>query len=199
MPQTTSPLSSLTPAPDDVLVAAARTGDHDALTILFDRHHRVAASVAARSLSCPADVDDAVAEAYTRVFERLATLRDPARFRAFLLTSVRNVVHDRQRRGDRLVPSGDVGHGQPASGSVEALIEAADEARRLVGAVNGLPPRQRYALRRFFWEEAPVIAIADELGLTANATTQLLFRAKANLATRSGLSCRRTRSRGGNR
>ena len=197
MPQTVVTSTFPSSAPDHVLVDPALTGDPDALTVLFDPHHRVAAAVAARSLPCPADVDDAVAEAYTRVFERLTSLRDPSRFRAFLLSAVRNVVRDRHRGGLRQVPSGDVGHAEAAAGSVEAVIEAADEARRLVGVVKGLPSRQRYVLRRFFWEEATVATIAAELGLTANATTQLLFRAKGNLASRSGLSCRRTGRRTG--
>lgn len=170
---------------DGDLVRAARSGDRSALSELFGRHHGIAVAVAGRALTCPSDIDDAVAEGFTRAIERLETLRDPECFRAFLSACVRNAATDRHRRSARLIGGHPFDERPQPGGSVETLIETADEATRLVEAVDRLPVRQRYALRRFYWDDAPVALIATELELSANATTQLLFRAKASLARAS--------------
>lgn len=178
-------------ASDAELVRAAQSGDDDALTALFRRHHRVAAAVAARLLRHQADVDDAVAEAFASVVEHLAALRQPQSFRAFLLACVRNAAHDRGRVSS-LVDVSAVDAADQAVRPVEAAVEAADDAARLVAALEELPSRQRYVLYRFYWDEAPVAGIASELDLSVNATTQLLFRARAGLAARAGGTCRRS-------
>lgn len=179
------PPSSVRPVEE--LVVLARGGEPEAMTHLFRIHRPAAAATARRHLREGADIDDAVAEAFTRTFERLSSLRDPTRFRAFLCTCVRNVAYDRQR-GRAMVDLGDGSDERPCPGRpVEELIEDADQHARLCRAVTELPARQRYALWRFYWEDATVGAIALDLELTENATTQLLFRARAALAGRPGL------------
>ena len=178
-------------ASDAELVGAAQRGDGDALTVLFRRHHAVAVGVACRLLHSRVDVDDAVADAFASVLEHLAVLRQPDSFRAFLLTCVRNAAHDRRRLSGPVDTSALDGR-DGAVRPVEAAVEAADEAARLIAALEELPSRQRYALRRFYWDEAPVAGIAADLGVSVNATTQLLFRARAGLAARAGGTCRRT-------
>ena len=173
-------------ASDADLVRAAQRGEGEALTALFRRHHGVAVGVATRLLHCRVDVDDAVAEAFASVLEHLAFLRQPASFRAFLLACVRNAARDR-RRLSSLTDSSAVDRGDHAV----RPVEAAEEAAWLVEALEELPTRQRYALRRFYWDEVPVAKIAGELDLSVNATTQLLFRARAGLAARAGGTCRR--------
>lgn len=177
---------------DTVLVHAARAGRGDAMTALFHRHRPAALGVARRRLSCRADVDDAVAEAFTRTFERLGTLRDPACFRPFLLACVRNAARDRYRGVARLVAGDTLCERPHAAQSVEGAVEAAEDAGRLAAAVGRLAARQRFALHRFYWDDAPVAQIASELGLSTNATTQLLFRARASLARRCGVAPRRS-------
>jgi RNA polymerase sigma-70 factor (ECF subfamily) len=196
MPQTAhadqaTPVSLTGPVASDAeLVGAARGGSEEALTALFRRHHRVAVAVASRLLRCRVDVDDAVAEAFANALEHLAALRQPDSFRAFLLACVRNAAHDRLRVSEPVDASALEGRDR-AGRPVEAAVEAADDAARLVSALEELPSRQRYALLRFYWDEAPVAAIAGDLGLSVNATTQLLFRARASLAARTGGACRR--------
>lgn len=199
MPQTahadhTASLSTGPLATDAELVRAAQGGNHDAVVILFRRYHRVAVGVACGLLRCRVDVDDAVAEAFASVLEHLAVLRRPDSFRAFLLACVRNAAHDRRRMAQVVDASVIDGHDRTVR-PVEAAVEAADDAARLTVALEELPTRQRYVLRRFYWDEAPVARIAGELGLTVNATTQLLFRARAGLAARAGSTCRRNPTR----
>lgn len=198
MSQIARPLPSPSPAwTVDELVARARDGEPEAITQLFLDHGPAAEATARRQLSSDADVDDAVAEAFARTLERLPSLRDPTRFGAYLCSCVRNLAHDRQRGRARTMAQQ---HGAEPPGSnraVEDVIADADERARLCWAVAELPPRQRYALWRFYWEDARVDAVATELGLTANATTQLLFRARATLGSSPRLGRGAWRRRGG--
>ncbi|MGI8753593.1 MAG: RNA polymerase sigma factor [Acidimicrobiales bacterium] len=200
MPQTAhATVFPSAPATSDAdLVRAAQRGDGDALTVLFRRHHGVAVGVASRLLGCRVDADDAVAEAFASVLEHLPALRQPDSFRAFLLACVRNAAHDRHRVScvdASAMAASAIDDRDNSVRPVESAVEAADDAARLVEALEELPSRQRYVIRRFYWDEAPVARIADELDLSVNATTQLLFRARAGLAARAAGTCRRTPGR----
>lgn len=182
------------PLSDGELVRSARGGDEAALDVLFQRHRASAVAVARRQLRDRADAEDAASEAFTRAFEHLPGLRAPDRFRPFLLAIVRSVASDRRRGATRLQPASDLDL-RPAAGDVEADVVSGEASRTLVAAVNDLPARQRYAVRRFYWDDVPVAALAAELGVSVNATTQLLFRARAGLARRTGEVCRRSGGR----
>ncbi|MCT2281571.1 sigma-70 family RNA polymerase sigma factor, partial [Micromonospora chalcea] len=96
----------MTAAVDVELVTAARRGDRSALTALLAAHLPLVYNVVGRALAGHADVDDVVQEVMLRVVERLPTLREPDRFRAWLVTiAIRQVrEHARRRAGTRQVP-----------------------------------------------------------------------------------------------
>lgn len=83
---------------DASLVGRARLGDADAFEQLVRRHLRVAHAVASRQVDNPADADDVVQDAFLRALERLDDCREPARFRAWLLSIVRNRAHNVRER-----------------------------------------------------------------------------------------------------
>lgn len=83
---------------DAALVDRARRGDAAAFEQLVRRHLRVAHAVALRQTGNPSDAEDVVQDAFVRALERLDDCRDPARFRAWLLTIVRNRAHNVRAR-----------------------------------------------------------------------------------------------------
>jgi RNA polymerase sigma-70 factor, ECF subfamily len=77
--------------PDDgTLVARARNGDPAAFETLVRRHYRAAYAVALAALGRQTDAEDACQEAWVRALAHLDELRDPGRFRGWLLQIVRN-------------------------------------------------------------------------------------------------------------
>ncbi len=77
-------------ATDRDLVRDVLNGKRHAFTTLTERYISSAHAVARARLGRAAEVDDAVQEAFLRAFERLGTLRDPAKFGPWLLTIARH-------------------------------------------------------------------------------------------------------------
>ena len=82
---------------DRTLVVRVRTGDPRAFELLVRRHLRIAHAVARTTLNGDADeVDDVVQESFIVALQKIDECRDPARFRAWLLTIVRNRAHNQR-------------------------------------------------------------------------------------------------------
>lgn len=60
--------------PDEVLIVRLRDGDHEALTVLFDRYHRMVRSIAFRILRDAGEAEDLMQSVF------LGILRSPAQF-----------------------------------------------------------------------------------------------------------------------
>ncbi len=75
---------------DKDLVTRILSGHPDLFGALVERHIRAAHAIAYARLGNTTDAEDAVQEAFLRAYEKLATLRDPARFAAWLLTIARH-------------------------------------------------------------------------------------------------------------
>src|SRR3954451_19018345 len=84
---------------DAELISAVRGGDSDAYGELFARHVDAARRLA-RQLTGPADADDLVSDAFTKVLTVLQRGGGPdLAFRAYLLTAVRRLHLDKIRAG----------------------------------------------------------------------------------------------------
>lgn len=75
---------------DDSLALKARDGERGAFEQLVRRHHRAALAVAERFLGDHSAAEDVVQEAFIKVYRALPGFEARGRFRAFLLTVVRN-------------------------------------------------------------------------------------------------------------
>lgn len=115
---------------DEALVAAIRAASIDsrgeraaAEEELYRRHAGAVLGLATRLLHSRDDAMDVMQDAFVTVFEQLASLREPAAFRAWLLRVTASLVHRRFRRRKLLAMLG-------LGGSREqtALDELADPA-----------------------------------------------------------------------
>lgn len=80
------------------VVRRAQRKDAVAFARLIERHERAALSVAFGVLGDGNAAGDAVQEAFVRAWERLADLKEPARFGPWLCGIVRNLAIDQLRR-----------------------------------------------------------------------------------------------------
>ncbi len=79
------------------LATRARAGDGDAFGALIELHGRAARRVALVALDNTADADEAVQDACLTAWQRVASLDDPAAFRAWLLRITWRKALDRRR------------------------------------------------------------------------------------------------------
>ncbi len=83
--------------PDPALVRAAQAGDRPALEQLLADHLTLVYNVVGRALNGHPDVDDVVQETMLRAVQALAQLREPDRFRSWLIAIAIRQVHERGR------------------------------------------------------------------------------------------------------
>lgn len=170
---------------DHELVADCARRDENALAALYDRHGKVAYSIALRVVRDPGLAEDAVQEAFLAVWKQAATydakLAKPS---TWILTIVHRRAVDHVRRNVR--------HGEiaqrvatfEAPGIVEGVDETAGirESRRSVQqALATLPAAERRVLELAYWAGLSQSEIATELGIPAGTVKSRTFTALARL------------------
>ena len=173
-----------TPTAERELIARARAGDHDAVTTLYREHRPLATRVAA-GLCRHADIDDVVAEAFTKVLDQIDRGAGPqVSFRAYLIAAVRSAAADLGRRNARLDWSADVEQATSDGRSSPQAVPGSDivtESNLLAQAVSSLPSRWQLAIWWTVVERRSLTEVGDSLGINANAAAALAFRAREGL------------------
>jgi RNA polymerase sigma-70 factor, ECF subfamily len=147
------------------LVERAQRGDRDAFdTLASDAYDRLSA-IAARILRDRYSAEDAVQDALIRAWRDVRSLREPARFDAWLHRLLVRACHDQARRTRRRaveVRSLDVD--RPAIGDDYAQVAHRDELER---AFLRLSVEQRAVLVLTHYVGLPATEVATILGIPA--------------------------------
>jgi RNA polymerase sigma factor (sigma-70 family) len=168
---------------DARLVELVRAGDTHAFSTLFDRHRDGVKRICAQRLKRRSDVDDAVQEAFATALARLHQLRDPSRFGPWVRSIAVRACTDHHRSASRVIVLDDDGVSSliDLSPGPDELLEQREHAAAVRATLSGLGERDRQALLRRHLDDAPVSAVAVELGLTEGSTRVLLTRARHRL------------------
>jgi RNA polymerase sigma factor (sigma-70 family) len=140
---------------DEELVRAVLDGDVDAFSSLYRTHVGAVRAVISLNVHDPENMADLVQEVFTRALERLPTLRQPDRFRPWLLAITRNAAIDQRRQRGRVDQlDDDTVEAMPADQKgPDETVELAELARLVNGCVAGLSRR-----------DATVVALVTHLG-----------------------------------
>ncbi|GAB3392118.1 hypothetical protein GCM10027568_18840 [Humibacter soli] len=169
----------LSRAGDAELITLTRKGDSAAYAALFRRHASAAAAVA-RSVTSTFDPDDLVSEAYTRVLNALKSGNGPtAAFRPYLFTTVRNVAASWGRSSANTVAL-DPEEFEELELDTDDPLAAIDRSLT-AKAFRSLPARWQEALWYSEVEGMTPARIAPLVGLSAQATAALCYRAREGL------------------
>lgn len=155
------------------LIHLAQAGDHQAIDAVLRLAQGDIRRYARSSCRSP-DVDDAVQETLDTVSRRIATLRSPRAFAAWIFVIVRRECQRLARvfsfRSQALDSVDD---------SVDLAMRPEAELRfDIVSAIQSLPEHYRVILLLRDVEERTVDEIAEHLGLTREATKARLRRAR---------------------
>ncbi|GAA4695755.1 sigma-70 family RNA polymerase sigma factor [Promicromonospora umidemergens] len=151
--------------------------------MLYERHAEAARALARHYVS-PADAEDVVADAFSKLFEMLRRGAGPdTGFRPYLYTVVRHRSFDVSRGAARTRPSTD--------DEIESVLGrvASEEDPALAGfersvvsrAYFDLPERWREVLWYVLVDDLKPAQVAPVLGLSPNGVSALLYRAKEAL------------------
>ena len=194
-----TPQPNAAPPEDQELVSRARQGELGALDELIGRYQQRATSVAYRLLGDLHDALEVCQEAFIRAFKNLDSLKNPERFRPWLMKIVTNLsLNFRRSRavGGRKIsledcilnPEAPQEHLLRKSGRADehpgAKLAAAEFADAIRIALTELTEQQRVALVLFSIEELPQKEVASIMGCSVEAVKWHVFQARRRLKER---------------
>lgn len=176
---------------DLTLVAAAKSGDHQAYAELCRRHSRQIFRTVLRITRNAEDAEDAVQESLMRAFVHLCSFNGRCAFSSWLTRIAINCalmqLRRRQRYPDSRLDTFDNVDNEAhrdfveRSPTPEELCVEAELARTVRRAVSRLRPSLKRAISVWYSQDASVEQIATLLGITQAATKARLFRGRAAL------------------
>ena len=168
-------------SPDAVLLAGCREGRRDSFEELFRVHGPKMKSVAANVLGDRGEAEDAVQDAFVKIFRSAASFEGRSRFSTWIYRVVVNACHDRLRRRRETVSLDDPGRDSPSRIPADREADPALKVA-LERGIGSLPPRQRSAFVLFAVEGFSHREIAEILDVSVGHSKTLVFEAKHRLA-----------------
>jgi len=172
---------------DEDLVRRARAGDQAAFNLLIERYQGMAEHMAGRMLPASDATGDILQETWLQAYLSIRNLRDPGRFRSWLVGILLNLcksfLRERQRRragwplggvDDDSIPDPEAGN--PLDVAIERELH-----QRVLAAVEELPRAQRDAVLLFYYDSLSVAEIAAISGVSVNLVKVRLHRARLQL------------------
>ena len=128
------------------------------------------------------DAEDLVQDTYLRLWQKRDILPPESETDAYLITVVKNLFYDRQRkmqvdaRADIDKVSDPIDDDNP-----EDLLVKSSENQRVMKAIDDLPPGERKILSMHVIESKSYTELEQETGLKQNYLRQIVMRAKNKL------------------
>lgn len=164
---------------DADLLLRLRGGDSSAYEVLWARHVSAALRLAYRTF--PSRAEDLVSDSFLKVYQQVTTTDSgpTSAFRAYLFTVMRNTAIRWNKDAERVdvVAEVEIVQTQDAFG----LVQEEARADLLLQSFQALPERWQRVLWLSEIEEVGRPTIAAEFGISPNAVSALLRRARAGL------------------
>jgi RNA polymerase sigma factor (sigma-70 family) len=178
------------------LVAAAKSGDHQAYAELCRRHSKRTLRTVLRITRNIADAEDTLQESFLKAYTHIGQFDGRSAFSSWLTRiAVNNALMLLRKRRSQPVHSfetdpqaEDFKFPEPTETShnpEESCIQNALE-NELAQAIRYLPPNLRVVMQIRYREEASVAEIAKMLGISEPAVKSRLLRARSKLRRRLG-------------
>ena len=177
-----------------LLVRGDRLAAGERFAEIVERHQRRATRIAYYYLRDPAEVDEAVQDAFLKAFVNIRSFRERLYFELWftkiLVNGCLDRLKSRARRSRWIVPAGDNDAGEQRDAldrraalepSPEATLLQAERRAELMAAVERLPDRQRAVVVLSQFEGHATRDVAAMLELTEATVRVHLFRAIRSL------------------
>jgi RNA polymerase sigma-70 factor (ECF subfamily) len=144
---------------------------------------RLAFRVALSVLRHREDAEDVAQEAFAKAHRQFRQLRDPERFRSWLVRMVWRMALDR-RRGERRRSTREAEHERVRQVSTSDAVEAGERAAMLWDAIDALPEKLRCVVVLASIEGHDLAAVARLLGIPQGTVKSRLFVARQRIKDR---------------
>jgi RNA polymerase sigma-70 factor (ECF subfamily) len=161
------------------LVARCRAGDQEAWAELVERFSRYVYAIATQGFRLrDHDAEDVFQEVFTKVYERLDSLRSDEAIQPWIAQLTRRVCVDKLRAGSREEATDEP---EPAIDPDEDTLARIDEALDIHDAMSVLPENCREILDRFFARDETYRTIGDALELPSGTIASRISRCLVKL------------------
>ncbi|GAA0526143.1 hypothetical protein GCM10011581_13610 [Saccharopolyspora subtropica] len=167
-----------------VLLEAVRSGSAEAFGELYSRHNTAAHTMARQVADSPIDAEDLVSEAFTKILDVLRRGGGPdTAFRAYLLTTVRNLAAASSARSRRVQLAGELDAFDLAGFAVPFTDPAVVQWERslVAEAFARLPRRWQHVLWYVEVECLSAVEVGERFGISRNSAAALAYRARKGL------------------
>jgi RNA polymerase sigma-70 factor (ECF subfamily) len=144
-------------------------------------HSALAFRVAYGVLRQREDAEDVAQEALARAFRRLGALRDPERFRSWLVRSCWRAALDHRRARERRERRERASIASPPAPNPEEMAAASQLRERLLSAIDGLPEKLRVVVILCGLKEHDSREVASLLALPEGTVRSRLHAARRRL------------------
>jgi RNA polymerase sigma-70 factor (ECF subfamily) len=147
---------------------------------LVARYERLVAALVARTTRTRAETEDLVQEVFLEAYRKKDEVRDPRRFKGWLVSVALNRARmwgRRQRVEKAALPR----VAKPEARAESGRLERAEERERTLAAIRELPEASQAIVTLRYLEGRSAQEIAATLGLTPEAVRTRLSRALAQL------------------
>ena len=165
---------------DAGLLQAAAAGSHAAFTEIASRHYQPVYRLVWRMTNGAADAEDMAQEAFVKLWQNPAQVREAGALKGWLMRVAANAVIDRSRR-PRAAALDDAPEVEDPQARPDAPLDRAQAARLVDARIAQLPERQRLALSLVYFEGLTTIEAAAVLEVSVDALESLLSRARRGL------------------
>jgi RNA polymerase sigma factor (sigma-70 family) len=164
------------------LVKAAQAGDRSALIQLLKHVEKHVYRTAFYMLGNEQDALDASQEALLRIYHKISTYEEKAKFSTWVQRIVTNICIDQYRKRKEWVSLDEQPMQIEDQWTVEDQILQNDAKKNISEAIQQLPAPQRLVITLRYVQDLSYAEIADTLELPINTVKSHLFRARQHLA-----------------
>jgi RNA polymerase sigma-70 factor, ECF subfamily len=175
---------------DEVLVAAAKLGDHPAFAELWTRHSHTAFKMACRIMGNRDDAEDVIQDAWMKAYVHLNTFDGRSKFSTWLTRiAINSALMTLRKKRSHPETRMEVTDGETwqyweitdKTKDVEELYEGHERVERLRRAICLLRPTLRDVVEIHQFNDRSVKEVAELAGLSVAATKSRLLRARTIL------------------
>jgi RNA polymerase sigma-70 factor (ECF subfamily) len=174
-------------ATDEVLIVAAKSGDHPAFVELWTRHSKIAFNMAYRITGNREDAEDVIQDAWMKAYVHLNTFDGRSKFSTWLTRiAINSALLILRRKRARPETSMEITDGETwqhweiadETKNVEELYAKHERVERLRRAICSLQPTLRNVIEIHQSTDRSLKEIADLAGISVAATKSRLLRAR---------------------
>ena len=167
-----------------LFLSFATEADKNKFSYIYEKYKRLLLKKSYEILNDSALAEDAVSEAFLRVYRNLHKIDEPdsPRTAAFLVVIVKNVSLTMVKKNSK-TPTQDIDEGEyKDSFSLEASVINKENGRAIKRIIEKLPDSLREPFLLFYGNELPHKDIAGFLDINENAVAVRIHRAKKKIA-----------------